>query len=345
MGRIFFCSACLDGCRRDFDPARALSCEAIEVVHALVDRRLLLIGLAGILAPGRTAFAQSLRPANQMRSIIAAATAAGYLQTKLAFDSVISPSANGATASRVIDGMVVAARALAGSNADDTRKLAAVRTVIYEAGAWNDNRPFAYDMRDPLGRNINNKLLATYVSTRLGNCVSMPVLFLIVADRLGLNVALATAPHHVFVRYTDAEGRAVNLETTSGGHPARDVWYRQNMPMTDLALSNGIYMRTLSPRESVATMALTVGEFLLGAGRYPEVIDVAEVIGEYAPRDVGPILLAAEAYGRLFAQEFENRYPTPDAIPPNLHARYRELATMNASLYAHAEALGWRPSE
>lgn len=225
------------------------------------------------------------------------------------------------------------------------RKLAAVRTVISQAGTWNDNRPFAYDMRDPLGRNIQNKLLATYVSTRLGNCVSMPILFLILADRLGLNVGLATAPHHVFVRYTARDGRAVNLETTSGGHPARDVWYRENMPMTDLALSNGIYMRTLSRGESVATMALTVGEFLLGAGRYADVIDVAEVIGEYAPRDIGPILLAGEAYGRMFAQEFENRYPTLESIPPNLHARYRELATMNASLYAHAESLGWRPSE
>lgn len=307
-----------------------------------INRRLLLAALAGTLAPAHVALAQSSNVAARVR---AGLSETDYLQAKLAFDAIVDPQIDNATASRAVDRLTAAARDLAGAGADDTRKLAAVRTAIYQSGTWNDNRPFAYDMRDPLGRNIENKLLATHVRTRLGNCVSMPVLFLILADRLGLNVSLATAPHHVFVRYTGPDGRAVNLETTSGGHPARDVWYQQNMPMTDLALSNGIYMRTLSRRESVATMALTVGEFLLGAGRYAEVIDVAEAIGEYAPRDVGPILLAGEAYGRMFTQEFENRYPTPDAVPASLHGRYRELSTMNASLYAHAEALGWRPSE
>jgi len=307
-----------------------------------VDRRFLLTALAGTLAPAQLAFGQSDNIAARVRAIV---STTDYLQAKLAFDAIVNPAIDNATTSRAIDRLTAAAREVAGANADDTLKLAAVRTVIYQPGAWNDNRPFAYDMRDPLGRNIQNKLLATYVRTRLGNCVSMPVLFLILADRLGLNVGLATAPHHVFVRYTTPEGRAVNLETTSGGHPARDVWYQQNMPMTDLAISNGLYMRTLSRRESVATIALTVGEFLLGAGRYSEVINVAEVLGEYAPRDVGPILIAGEAYGRMFADEFENRYPTPESVPPSLHARYRALATMNARLYAHAEALGWRPSE
>lgn len=306
----------------------------------------MLAALAGAFAPqGSAGQSASSGVAARIRAALSSQAGADFLRSKLTFDSLVNPVIDSTATTRTIERMTTTARELAGANANDARKLAAVRTVIYQAGPGNDNRPFAYDMRDPLGRNIQNKLLATYVRTRLGNCVSMPILFLILADRLGLNVGLATAPHHVFVRYTAADGRAVNLETTSGGHPARDVWYQENMPMTDLALSNGIYMRTLSRRESVATMALTVGEFLLGAGRYAEVIDVAEAIGEYAPRDVGPILLAGEAYGRMFADEFENRYPTLEAIPPTLHARYRELATMNSSLYAHAESLGWRPSE
>lgn len=283
----------------------------------------------------------------QTRSVVSALRSAlglsDYRQAKLAFDAIINPTIDSGAASRAIEHLAAAARELAGTNADDARKLASVRTVIYQAGAWNDNRAFAYDMRDPLGRNINNKLLATYVNTRLGNCVSMPILFLIIADRLGLNVGLATAPHHVFVRYTAADGRAVNLETTSGGHPARDVWYRENMPMTDLAISNGLYMRTLSRRENVATMAMVVAEFLYGAGRYEEAIDVAEAIQEHTPRDVQPLLIAAASYGRMFTLEFEERYPTLDAIPTSLHARYRMLAEMNAGLFARAEALGWRP--
>jgi regulator of sirC expression with transglutaminase-like and TPR domain len=308
--------------------------------HTRLNRRLLLATLAGALVPAQISVAQTNTLIDRLRAILATTD---YLQAKLAIDAIINPQIDSAATSHAVDRITTAARELAGSNADDARKLASIRTAIYHPGAWNDNRPFAYDMRDPLGRNIQNKLLATYVRTRLGNCVSMPILFLVIADRLGLNVSLATAPEHVFVRYTAQDGRAVNLETTSGGHPARDVWYREHMPMTDAAIANGIYMRTLSRRESIAVMAHTVGEFLMEAGRYAEVIDVAEAINQHSPRDVGSILLGAAAYGRMFADEFENRYPSLESIPPSLHARYRELATMNASLYAHAEELGWRP--
>lgn len=268
-----------------------------------------------------------------------------YLQTKLAIDALVDPSINSTATSQTIARMTGSARELAGPDADNARKLASVRTVIYQAGAWNDNRPFSYDQADPYGRNIRNKLLATYLNTRRGNCVSMPILFLILANALGVNVALAAAPLHVFVRYTDAGGRAVNLEATSGAHPARDVWYRENLPMSDAAVANGIYMRTLSRRESVALMATTVAEFLYGAGRYEEAIAVAGVILENSPRDAQTMVLQASAYGRLLSQEFEQRYASPTQIPPSLHSRYNLLGQMNESLFARAEGLGWTPSE
>src|SRR6185295_18483907 len=109
--------------------------------------------------------------------------------------------------------------------------------AIYEVGAWNYGRAFGYDHADPFGRILANRLLFTYLRTRQGNCISMPTLFLIVADRMGLNVHLATAPLHMFVRYTDPQGADHNLETTSGGHEARDALYRQNFPMTDRAIA------------------------------------------------------------------------------------------------------------
>jgi hypothetical protein len=136
-------------------------------------------------------------------------------------------------------------------------KLSALRRVIYESGAWNGGRPFAYDHADPLGQNVRNKLIATYLATRRGNCVSMPVLVLIVGERMGLNLALSTAPLHIFLRHTEESGREINLEATSGAHPARTLWYRQNLPMTDRAIESGLYMRTLSRWEAVAHMAST----------------------------------------------------------------------------------------
>jgi regulator of sirC expression with transglutaminase-like and TPR domain len=172
----------------------------------------------------------------------------------------------------------------------------------------------------------------------------MPILFLIVAERMGLNLALSTAPLHIFLRHADEAGREINLEATSGAHPARTIWYRQNLPMTDRAVESGLYMRTLSRREAVAHMASTVVDFLVGEGRFQDAIDVAEVILRHYPRDGYTLVKLGSAYGELLRVEFLDRFPIPAAIPPALRGRYMRLAQGNQRAFQAAEALGWEPS-
>lgn len=266
-----------------------------------------------------------------------------YARTKLALDSLIDPTLDASRTMAELDQLADSARRLAGADAIAVAKLTAVRTVIYEAGPWNGGRPFAYDHSDPFGKDVRNKLLANYLSTRRGQCVSMPILFLIVADRLGLNVALATAPHHVFLRFTDERGRALNIEATSGGHPAPDPQYRRNFPMTDRALENGLYMRTLSRREAVALMATTVLQHLMTEKRYEEVAAVSRVILPHNPRDVHVLLWEASAYAEMIQREFAAKYPVPFLIPEPARSHYRMLCARNEALFGRAEALGWQP--
>lgn len=315
-----------------------------------MDRRELLLALLGASAPGFAGCQQSTRgnhtPAAAVRKVLAVPEGRlDYLRAKLTLDRLIDPSINTRAVNSEIARMVSAARELGGRGASDIYRLAAVRNVIYEAGMWNDQRPFSYDHNDPYGQNIRNKLLSTYLDTRRGNCVSMPTLFLILADRLNLEVALSVAPLHVFVRYHPVDGLPVNLEATSGALPAREAWYREKLPMTDLAVVNGVYLRSLTRKEGVALMATTFMESLMDRARYQDAIDVAEVILEVHPLDVQTMVRQGSAYGELLRKEFYAPYPTPDLIPPNLHARYRALDQMNQNLFARAEALGWAPTE
>lgn len=240
--------------------------------------------------------------------------------------------------------LVDAARQMAGPKPSDACKLAAIRQAIYVAGAWNYNRAFSYDLDDPFGTQVKSKMLSTYVRTRKGNCVSMPTLFLIVADRMGLKVRLAAAPLHLFVRFTDAAGAEHNLETTSGGHEARLEWYRSNLPMTDRAIASGIYMRTLSKRETIAQMASSVLDHLIDQRRYQEASDVADAILAVNPRDAYAMVKKGSAVGRLMQVEFLDRYPSPALIPAALRARYAALAVANEKAFRDAEALGWHES-
>lgn len=264
-------------------------------------------------------------------------------RARLAFDKVIEPLLDADAALAEVERLATRATALAGPRATDAAKLAALRRVIYEGGAWNDNRPFSYDQADPLGRNVRNKLISTYLATRRGNCVSMPILMLLVGERMGLNLSLATAPLHVFVRYVDPAGREMNLEATSGGHPGRTIWYRQQMPMSDRAVESGLYLRTLTRREVVALMATIVVEFLISERRFQEAIEVGETILQHAPRDALTMVHVGTAYGQLMNAEFVERYPIPARIPPALRMRYAMLARRNQQMFQAAEALGWEP--
>ncbi len=293
------------------------------------------------IAPG-VSYGQAL--SSQVRGIISVPEPQlDYATAKLALDRLIDPTIDEASIRRELEALTAQARAIAGPNATDEGKLNAVRHVIYRAGAWNGQNPFGYDQADPLGLNVHNKLLLTYLRKRRGNCVSMPALFLILADRLGLNVSFATAPLHVFIRYTDPQGRAFNIETTSWANLARPELLRRNFPMTDRAIESGHYMRTLTRREAVALMAMTVMEWSLISGRHQDAIDIADVILEHSPRDGYTMVKRGHAYGELLRIECVERFPSRAAMPVPIQARCDHLAANNARDFGRAEAMGWQP--
>jgi regulator of sirC expression with transglutaminase-like and TPR domain len=305
---------------------------------------LMFLTLVLAVAPVR-AYSQS-PPAEAVREILNRPEGRlNFLDAATTFDRLIDPQSDSVAARATVARLVDAARQMAGPKPNDTYKLAAIRQAIYVAGAWNYHRPFIYDLEDPLGTNVRSKMLSSYVRSRKGNCVSMPTLFLIVADGMGLNVRLAAAPLHLFVRYTDPAGAERNLEATSGGHEARLEWYRANLPMTDRAVESGAYMRTLTKRETIAAMATSVMDFLLTERRYQEAADVADAIVAVNSRDVYAMVKKGTAISGLMETEYFVLYPNPASIPPKLRARYAALAAANERAFRDAEALGWEEPE
>ena len=282
-----------------------------------------------------------------MRSLLATPDAKiDFATAKLAIDKLVDPSIDIAAWHVRIDQMVQTVRIMAGPNATTIQKLAAVRRFIYVDGEWNGHRPFQYDLTDPLGTHLVNKLLATYLTTRRGNCVSMPVLFVILADRLGVHVTLSTAPFHLFVKFVDdATGKTYNLETTNGGLPERDDWIRQQSPMTDEAVRNGLYLKTLTRKESLGVMALLLLEHYEATRRYRDVIAVAEMILKVYPNNAEAMLSEGTAYAGLIDVEFRAKYTQPIDIPASLRPVYASYARRNAELFDRTLALGWRDAE
>ncbi len=297
------------------------------------------------LAPSHSAHAADTASDNlaKLRVLLSQpASTIDLARAKLTIDKMIDPGIDIPAEMARIDGMVVALRKMVPLVASNRVKLEALRRFIYTPGAWNQGRAFSYDLTDPLGRTLRNKLLPTYLDTRKGNCVSMPVLFVILGTRLGLDLRLATAPEHLFVKYRDASGALFNLEATSGGGFARDVWIRKQMPMTDLAIENGIYMRPLSKREAVVVMAGVLLTHYRIEGLADARIELARLLQNVDPRDVRSMLSLRDAYLYMRNTEFVARYPNPNAIPSAERRRFRELEQQVIHWERKARGLGWK---
>lgn len=170
----------------------------------------------------------------------------------------------------------------------------------------------------------------------------MPFLFIILGQRIGLDVWPALAPLHVLVKFRDDDGKVYNLEATSGGGPARDSHYNQLGPITPRALRNGVYLKPLDERETLAVIGVVVMEALLKLGLYEDAIAVGDLLLEYHPSYAYVMVKQGSGYYNLMRTEFIERYPNSNAVPAHLHGRFTYLSNQNRFVFQKAEALGWR---
>ncbi len=265
-----------------------------------------------------------------------------FAKAKLTIDKQIDPTVDVETGLKKIDAMVAQIKAMSDFGPSSTAKLLALKRYLYEPGEWNSFQPYQYNLDDPLGTRIGNKLLPTYLASKKGNCVTMPLLFVILGQRLGIDVTAATAPVHILVKFRDETGVWSNLETTSGAEPARDAWIRQQLPMTDLAIANGVYLRPLTKKETSALMAETLTEHYVDLHEFEKLITVSDLILEYYPKNVPVMIRKSNAYYDLMQKYYVQRYRSPDDIPDRAKGHYLYLSQNNRFWATKAQALGWQ---
>jgi regulator of sirC expression with transglutaminase-like and TPR domain len=86
-----------------------------------------------------------------------------------------------------------------------------------------------------------------------GNCLGISLLYLAVAERVGLPIHGVSAPEHFFVRFDDGVTR-INIEPTLGGRVVSDREYRDRRNISPDAESRGVYLRTESKRQVIASL-------------------------------------------------------------------------------------------
>ena len=265
-----------------------------------------------------------------------------FAEAKLTVDRLIDPSIDSTSVLRELDQLTQAAKARMPAGLGQRARMNVLLETLYKPGLWNGNRPFSYDLNDPFGKERRSKLLSTYLRTRKGNCVSMPILVAIIAQRLGLVVTLATAPEHVLVKFVADDGVWWNVEATAGGNKY-DSSYERELEITPLAIQNQIYLRPLTPREAVGVMASTLMEELSAKKRADDLMSVADMVLAVNPKDTVAIIHKANAYYLQLEQRYQSKYPRPADIPVTLQEDFKMRQRENLTWFDKAEALGWQP--
>lgn len=113
-------------------------------------------------------------------------------------------------------------------------------------------RKLQYDFDDYMGEKNWEKMLVTkMLQTGSGQCHSMPLFYLCVAEQLNAKAYLSMAPGHSFIQFFDHAGRRYNFETTSG-HLVSTTWLMQSTYVNSVAIKNRTFLDTLSSRRLYA---------------------------------------------------------------------------------------------
>jgi len=127
----------------------------------------------------------------------------------------------------------------------------------------------------------NDLFLHCVMDNRRGYCLSLSILYLSLAERLGLPLYGVVVPGHFFVRYDD--GKVVfNIETTSNGAVASDEHYIEKFkaPADDGA---GLYMQKLNKLQTLGCLFNNLGNTYDAVGDEDTAMEILEAAVEINP--------------------------------------------------------------
>ncbi|WP_246008772.1 tetratricopeptide repeat protein [Chryseobacterium lactis] len=218
-------------------------------------------------------------------------------------------------------------------------KYAAIFSVICEETPILINqdtvryKPFSYDFQDVFGhKDLTSLFVSKLVTTQKGNCNSLPYLYKILAEELGVEANIALAPNHIYIKHNIKSIGWYNTELTSGIFP-QDAWLMASGFIHLNAIENGVYMKALDNRESLALCLVDLANAYKRS--FPDndgtfAIKCAERALQVSPNLVTALLLKAETHKEQY-QKLEKSDP-----------KAKELLVLLNKEYSHIHQIGYR---
>ncbi len=153
-------------------------------------------------------------------------------------------------------------------------------------------------------------------SRAMGTCISMPVFYVAIGQRLGYPMKLVTAKDHVFARWESADGKErFNIEATGQGlsTPDDDFYKKWPFPISDEDIKLNSYLKAQTAAQELSLFLDTRGHCFRVAGRLPEAKAAYLEAQALTPQWPEHKLFLAAA-DRPMAQTFETRKNPNDFV-------------------------------
>ena len=119
----------------------------------------------------------------------------------------------------------------------------------------NNQQPFRYNFEDFTGKaDFSHTFVTRTLQDHTGTCLSLPLLYKCVAQRMGIEARLTIGPSHAWIRHVDEEGHWANVELTSGQLPSDGLMITELGIPTE-AIKSGAYFKALTEPEAIAFLA------------------------------------------------------------------------------------------
>ena len=176
--------------------------------------------------------------------------------------------------------------------------------------------------------------------TRKGQCRSMPLLYLILAEELGVKAWLTYSPQHSYVRLQNNKGTWFNLELTNG-HYSADSWILGSSFIKSEALQNELYMDTLSKKELIASTLNELGKGYAQRFGYDKFVQqCAETTLKHHSNNVFAMQLKSDCATMRFKYVLHQlNYPPKDKI--HLYPKANQILQEMYSIYSYIDKTGY----
>jgi hypothetical protein len=176
------------------------------------------------------------------------------------------------------------------------------------------SKPMLYDFEDFAAKKDMTKVFVSkLLRTGSGQCMSLPMLYLLFAKALNADVNIVFAPEHSFITFKDNLGTRQNIELTGRMFVSTDFHWQSGFIKAE-QVKSGIYLKPLSDKETISYLLTTLTlSYVRRFGTDDRVLEMALKAREHFPNHLTANMIVAgytrDLWHNVLRQYEINRLP------------------------------------